>query len=347
MLDNNDKIFDKILKSQLLSFRFDASMRQKVLSELKLLEKSLLLQLQDSGIDESTFKNRRFKELLRAVKVTIDDFYKIADNKLAENLSEYVALESQTTAKLLSDLSTLTAVAIPPNKLANIYSNAMIEGSPSSTWWKRQSLKLKNNFEDNIRQGLILGETNSQLVTRIRGTKAFAYKNGIMNIARNDAEALVRSSVQTVANQARFETLELNHDIVSSYRHVSTLDSRTSDQCIVRDGLRWDSITKKPIGHNIPFRVPPIHWNCRSTLIPEISGFEPADDATRASSDGQVKASTTFESYLKGKSAAFQDEVLGKGKAQLYRDGKITLRQLLDQSGNPLTLSELQTMYNN
>lgn len=322
-------------------------MRKKVLSELRKLEKSLLSQIQESEIEESTFKSRRFKELLAGIRVTIDDFYTIINNRLGENLSEYVAIESQNTSKVLSDLVATSAAVIPPNKLAKIYSESMIDGSPSSTWWKRQSLKLKNNFEDNIRQGLILGETNSQLVSRVRGTKAFGYRNGIMNIARNDAEALVKSSVQTVANQARFETIELNHDIVSAYRHVSTLDSRTSDQCIVRDGLRWDSVTKKPIGHNLPFRVPPIHWNCRSTLIPEIGGFEPADDATRASSDGQVKASTTFESYLKGKSAAFQDEVLGKGKAQLYRDGKITLRQLLDQSGNPLTLSELQTMYNN
>ena len=346
MFDDNDKIFDELLTSQLLSYRFDASMRRKVLADLAELEKTLIGQIQNSRIDEVTFKARRFKELLAAVKFTINDVYSSIDTKVGKDLSEYVTLESQFISATLSDLVVATSVAIPVNKLNSIYSNSLIEGAPSSDWWKRQSLKLRNNFEDNIRQGLLLGESNNQLVQRIRGTRAFGFKNGVMNTTRSDAEALIRSSVQTVANQARFETLEFNHDIIASYRHVSTLDSRTSDQCIVRDGVRWDAVSKSPIGHNIPFRVPPIHWNCRSTLVPELKGIDPADDAKRASAEGPVKASMTFETYLKGKSESFQDDVLGKGKAQLYRDKKITLRQLLDQSGNPLTLSELRSKYN-
>jgi hypothetical protein len=57
--------------------------------------------------------------------------------------------------------------------------------------------------------------------------------------------------------------------------------------------------------------------------------------------DGQVPEDITFKDFLEKKSKAFQDEVLGKGKAQLWREGKITLQQLLDQSGNPIPLKEL------
>jgi hypothetical protein len=42
---------------------------------------------------------------------------------------------------------------------------------------------------------------------------------------------------------------------------------------------------------------------------------------------------------------AQQDAQLGVGRAQLWRDGKITLQQLTDSSGNALTLEQLQSLY--
>lgn len=71
------------------------------------------------------------------------------------------------------------------------------------------------------------------------------------------------------------------------------------------------------------------------------SDFPEMPKSTRSSMDGQVPEDMTFKDFLDKKGKAFQDEVLGKGKAQLWRDGKITLQQLLDQTGNPIPLKEL------
>lgn len=38
--------------------------------------------------------------------------------------------------------------------------------------------------------------------------------------------------------------------------------------------------------------------------------------------------------------------MLGKGRADLFREGKISLNQLLDGQGRELTLKELQQKYN-
>jgi len=65
----------------------------------------------------------------------------------------------------------------------------------------------------------------------------------------------------------------------------------------------------------------------------------------RASSSGVVKGSTTFAQYLERQTPAFQDEVLGKGRADLYRAGKITLRDLVSGRGAPISLKELQRKY--
>lgn len=65
----------------------------------------------------------------------------------------------------------------------------------------------------------------------------------------------------------------------------------------------------------------------------------------RASESGPVKGNVSFQQFLDRKDAAWQDEVLGPGRAQLYRDKKLTLEQLLDARGQELTLAELKTKY--
>lgn len=92
-----------------------------------------------------------------------------------------------------------------------------------------------------------------------------------------------------------------------------------------------------------------ITHNCRSTSIPILKSWRDlgidADEipqTTRASMDGQVPAQMSFEAWLKKQSVARQDTVLGEGKAQLWRDGKITFRDLLDQGGRPLTTEQVR-----
>ncbi len=46
--------------------------------------------------------------------------------------------------------------------------------------------------------------------------------------------------------------------------------------------------------------------------------------------------------WLKSKPKEYVDDLLGKGRSDLFLSGKITLPQLLDQSGRPLRLDELR-----
>jgi len=69
------------------------------------------------------------------------------------------------------------------------------------------------------------------------------------------------------------------------------------------------------------------------------------DPGQRASSSGPISAKTTFADYLKMKGEAYQNEVLGPGRAELFRAGKLTPRDLVDQSGRPLKLDDLRAKY--
>lgn len=338
----NDLIFEELTEKQLQSLRVDAGMRRKVLNLLRRLEKDIVARMSD----EDNFTQRRLAKMLSDVRKSINKTYVKVQKVMEKDLKELGKIEAESMMKTLDAAVAASSASVTVKAVTEAIEQSLIAGAPSQEWWDRQSKTLQRKFTDQVRMGTLLGESNQKIIRRVRGTRALGYTNGIMNTARNNAEALVRSSVQTATNQARFKVMEANSELISAYKHVATLDGRTSDQCIVRDGKRWNSETKAPIGHSLGFQVPPIHWNCRSTLIVELEGVELPEDATRASVDGQVPASTTFEDFLKKKGDAFSDEVLGPGKAKLYRDGKITIRQLLDQSGNPLTLKQLKQKYN-
>jgi hypothetical protein len=115
--------------------------------------------------------------------------------------------------------------------------------------------------------------------------------------------------------------------------------------------MAWE-LDGTPIGDALPFNGgPPRHFNCRSTLIPVLRSFEELGlgktkldsipPGTRASMDGQIAADTTFAQWLGTKTPAFQDKLLGPARAKLWRGNKITLNQLVDMRGNPMTVEQL------
>ena len=73
--------------------------------------------------------------------------------------------------------------------------------------------------------------------------------------------------------------------------------------------------------------------------------IDETDTATRASMYGYLSQDTTFEKWFETKSPKFQEQYLGRGRYQLYKDGKITFNDLVDGKGNELTLKELRDKF--
>ena len=93
---------------------------------------------------------------------------------------------------------------------------------------------------------------------------------------------------------------------------------------------------------------PPAHFNCRSSTSPVTKswrelGFDIDElpPATRASMNGQVPSDQTYDGFLRGQDKGFQEEVLGKRKAELFRGGLKTDR-FVDKSGKEYTLDQLR-----
>lgn len=267
------------------------------------------------------------------------------------DLKRLALLEAQFARASFLEVS-IDSVLPSVATLDKIADTSLVEGATIGDWFANIARQMRFDINRAIKVGVSTGQTNQQIARSIlggagdKGPEAFPR-------ARRDALAVTRTAVQTIANEARLATFEENSDIIKGVQWISVLDSRTTVICMARSGKVWSLPGYKPVGHDIPWNGgPPAHWGCRSTVIPITKTFrelgidiDDVSPTTRASMDGQVAADLTFEQFLASKPPEFADEMLGKGRAQLWRQGKISFSDLLNTKGEPLTLKSLEARY--
>lgn len=336
-------LFDEVLAQGLDILRLSASAKTEVIRRLRAMEKDLSAKLAASELNGAD--RRKIEAFLVECDaiigayygdiVGLDNFRSVAEYVAGETIAAFIAIGYDAVKKPSSDY------------LRSVQSDVLIQGAPSRDWWNGQSEDTKRKFKAEVRQGLVAGETNQQIVARIVGKGGAP---GIMETVRRNAQTLVQTSVQTVANDARRATFDANDDIVKGFRQISTLDGHTTIICVSYSGAEWDKDRKPINGNDLPFNGGcPRHWNCRSLEVPITKTFrelgldiDEPEPTQRASSAGPIDAKTTFDDFLKRQGKAYQDRVLGTGRAELWRDGKITLRDLVSGTGAPITLDELR-----
>lgn len=327
--------------------RFTAGERKRALKVLKQLETNLVNEIRAAGFDEvkrTAFKEARLEKLLTQTRATIGTAYKRINKDHRAAMKELATLEGDLARGLVNQNIgvDVLSVATSPAQLKRIIDDTLIDGAPSRDWWSRQGNDLQRRFADNMRQGVLLGETNQELAQRVRGTRRFGFNNGIMQAKRYQADALVRSSVQTVANKARKDVYAANADVVKGIEQLSTLDTKTTNVCKAYDRKVWTqtvapdgSITYTPDGHSLPYistdrqgqthEGPPRHWNCRSTIIPVVKSWEELKATKIPTPEGGTAKNieTLFRSQLKkkGKSKSQIDAAVRNARASM--DGSV------------------------
>jgi SPP1 gp7 family putative phage head morphogenesis protein len=270
---------------------------------------------------------------------------KYAELATSVDTHELALIVAEKTAHLVEGVGATMPTAA---RLASLTKDVLIDGAPSSAWWSKQAEDTAFKFAAQVRQGVINNETQAQIVQRIVGKNG---EPGIMDVARRNARALVHSSVMNAANQARLASFRAMSAHIAGVRWLATLDGHTCPRCAALDGQGWTLDGEKLPGTEVTFQAPPIHWNDRCVLSPIPKGLDeifPGMDAKiaaasmRASKDGPIAAKVTFNDFLHRQSPAFIDKMLGKGRADLFNAGKITVRDLVSGTGRELTLDELR-----
>jgi hypothetical protein len=231
-----------------------------------------------------------------------------------------------------------------------------------------------SRIEDQIKIGLVQGETGQQISRRVVGSAALRGRDGVMEIARRNAAAITRTVANGVAADARRQFAEANKHLAPTELFLATLDSRTTPICRRFDGEHFE-IGEGP--------VLPLHWGERSLRVmllgAEAVGERPRRDFTERSLlrdyskengfppvkkrdrlprghkgsfdkfararmrklTGTVPAKTTYQQWLGRQSAVNQDDILGPTRGKLFRKGKLTLDKFVEYDGQELTLAQL------
>lgn len=211
-------------------------------------------------------------------------------------------------------------------------------------------------FAQVVRNGLLTGETTDSIARRLKGrlqfgdigplsVKQLAQAGGqLTNMANHQVMALVRTSINQVANAAAERVYEANQDVTKKYRYVATLDTRTSAICRALDGREFE-YGKGP--------QPPQHFNCRSTIVPIVDSdiLPPSETAKRASADGPVPVNMSYGEWLSKQSKATQAAVLGPNKVGYFQrlsnkyGPRDAIAKMVRDDGSELTLKDLRTRY--
>lgn len=332
---------------------------RRIIGLLNRADADLFAQLTEAldRLPAESFTVDRLERLLKSVRELNAEAYRQVERELTKELRDFAAYEAGYQLKLFEatiPAQVQVAVGVATVNPTQIYSAALsrpFQGRLLREWASSIEAGRMTRIRDAIRMGYVEGQTADQIIRRLRGTRAKGYADGIIEIDRRHAAAVVQTALGHMANFARERVYDENKGLIKAIEWVSTIDTKTSDQCRIRDKKHYHPETHKPIGHSIPWGAGPgqLHWNCRSTSVPITKSWrelgidiDEIDPSTRASMDGQVPAETTYADWLQRQSAARQDQVLGPTRGKLMREGGLTMDRFYNEKGKFLSLDELR-----
>jgi len=297
-------------------------------------------------INATAFQIARQSQLLKEIDQIISGAVTKIQPSLFESFQELGDYETTWSAKLLDD-STVASVTIgaglEPVVITTMLQNNKMFLSPDSTGEtiddliKRFGKAISKDVKSLITTGLTAGDT----------TDVIARNMVVLSKTRtiDQARAVVLTVANHVSTDVQLATWGPYQELFEGLEHNSVLDQRVTPECMKRDGAVWTyaGIGVNQSGKENKFRKTPLHYRCRSKILPKIKEeYVLIKDGTRASMNGQVPAKWTYNDWLKRQSAAVQDEVLGKARGLAYRKSGEPIDKFIDRKGVFYSLQELK-----
>lgn len=334
-------IEDSLIRRQIFNQRFANGLSNEMVKQLERIYAAANERLLRETAEVQAIRLSNMQDDIRAI--LINDFREF-DESLIDNINEFI--ESDLDFNYMA-ISGDTDVVLSRPILEQVQRNALMSemgvgvgaetigvGSAITKFSTKKTMDVMQVISD----GILTGETNAQIASKIQGLSTGKHKQ--------QAITLVRTAVAKVSGVATEDIAKQNSEILQGMEWVATLDSRTTLICAGRDGRIY------PIG-----KVPsyPAHWGERSRLVPRLKDEFNIDRSRvkrpEIGSDGRgtTSANTKFDSWLKRQDAAFQDEYFskfpdGKEKAALFRRGGLDIQQFRDELGHDYTLEELRAL---
>lgn len=376
----NDEFFDALVRHQIGLLRLSGSIQNDVVELLNASEQDIADKIRTrlrnhKGLDTPAAV-ARLERLLRSIRATRLTSWKQVDAVWVKELMDLSKAEPKFVDGALKTVSPVVLeTTLPSNALLrSIVTTRPFQGKTLRQWARSVSAADLRRIDDQIKTGMVLGESSDDIARRVVGTRAQAGRNGTTEITRRQAVAITRTAVIAISNQAKREYYRENEKLFTLELYTATLDNRTTPICQSLDGQRF------PVGEP-PY--PPLHIQCRSlrvavmdgdvlgrrparafterTLVKEFTRKEGIKGVTTRKTlphgkkgkfddfsairkrelTGTVPAKVAYQEWLGRQSVAFQNDVLGVTKGKLFRKGKLKLTKFVNRAGNELPLSQL------
>jgi SPP1 gp7 family putative phage head morphogenesis protein len=371
--------FDAILRHRIYSMRVGGSIRNSVNEILDATEADIARRIRDALRGDVVYTPSRLAKAqaaLKRIRVIRSAAWAKSNETLSQGLIDFMKHEGEYFGSALETVvPVVLQTALPSTSLLkSLVKSKPFEGRTLKEWASTLQKVDLRRIEDQVKIGLVRGEDSDAIARRIVGTVALKGRDGALQVTRNNAEAIVRTAVNAFSNTAHEEFLKENSDLFDEEIFVATLDSRTTPLCRSLDGEKY------PVGEGpIPplhfncrsMRVASINGEAlgmrpakpftermmvqdyaKQEGLGDISSRDKLPRGAKGGYDdyaskriremtGQVPAKTTYQDWLSGQSAAFQNDVLGPTRGKLFRSGGLELRNFVDRSGGTTTLSDL------
>lgn len=377
----NELLLDALVRHQIGLLRLSSGIRTRVWELLDATEADVRSQIRNRlrrslPGEVSPANLRRMERLLESLRETRLSAWSDVRKLWIEELRALSVAEPSFMAGAIRIIFPVEiGLAIPEaSTLHALVSSTAFQGRTIRGWADDVAQADLARMEQQVRIGLVQGESPAALSRRVVGTVSLRGANGVTAISRRQAETITRTAVSAISSSASREFALLNREIAPRELFVATLDSRTTPICRSLDGKTFP-IDEGP--------VLPLHWNERSRRVPIVDGEVIGDRpirpftqrqflrefakregfpapttrdglprGTKGAFDefsrsrireltGTVPARTSYAEFLGNQSAAFQDDILGPTRGRLFRSGGVTLDRFVDETGRELSLAEL------
>jgi SPP1 gp7 family putative phage head morphogenesis protein len=324
----NDKIFDRIVDHMADVRLYEEGVQIQNRRILRRHRKNLQTLLRGNVRADLSKEIGRFgTELLSHNVNSLKEFstsqLDFHSNNLYKEVKDFYRVKRPTTKEILAEVT-------GPN----------IKGpSNISTNVRNMSSGELVRIQTKVSAGLARGASQKEIIEDVLKTT---------KITEFQARTLTRTAITSTQTAAISKVANDNKDILKGFMFTAILDSRTSPICSHHNGKIYDINDKK-------FQ-PPLHWNCRSSMIPVLkSKAELIEEASSRinqtnlakklpeSLTGRAPAVKSFGDWLRTQGMEVQTKMLGsEAAANLFREGKLKAEQFVTQAGKAISIQALR-----
>jgi len=328
----NDDLYDRIVQHLADTRLYELETQTNVSRGIRRHQKRLrALLVRDIRANLKPEITRAMKEIHNTTHNSISDFASAATSFHANNLEK-------STGKFFKVIkprgSEVALDIVGPNIQTSKSIRSHFDSIGSAEFQRIQS---------KVKLGLAEGKSQKEIISSVLDTT---------RLTESQVKSLVRTSITRTEALAIDRVMERNKDIVYGYRFTAVLDSRTSPTCSSLDG-------KVFLLDNIKYR-PPLHWNCRSALVPvlkskeEIAKVESDRIKKRALAEvaagklnGETPKVEDYSQWLIRQPMNIQTQHLGSEElVSLFQSGTLKVGEFFTPKGRGISIAALRKLDN-